>query len=169
MIKIKYILIVVAIIGLALFLYWLFTRKKSISFDFNMDGNVSDILGLLQNRYAQRGTDKAGLYFDIPLTTIVKNASAGKVVMENIMGSVSYNGEPVLQTKANSPALQNVEVAGKSAKSITDSVQVLVNLSTIKFFQELVKGNKPKVLYNFSSVIFGKPKNFTNQTTINKQ
>ena len=164
-----YKILIISVIVIAIGGYLLYNKlKKNISFDFNVAGNAGDILGLLNNRYAQRGTEKAGIYFDIPLTTIVKNDSAGKVVMENIMGSISYNGEPVMQTRANSAALQNVEVTGKSQKSITDNVQLLVNLSTIKFFQELVKGNKPKVLYNFSSVIFGKPKNFTNSTTVNK-
>lgn len=166
MVKTKYILIIVLLIGLALFLFWLFTRnKKNIDFDFNVGGNAADILSQLHSRYAQKGI---GLYFDVPVTTIVKNNSPAKVVLENIMGSVSYNGEPVLQTKANSAALQNMEVSGKSQKSVTDYLQVLVNLSTIKFFTELVKGNKPKVIYNFTSTIFGKPQSFTNSTTINK-
>lgn len=165
---IHYILIASAILLIAGAFILYNKLKKNISFDFNVAGNAADILGLLESRYAQRGTEKAGIYFDVPLTTIVKNNSASKIVLENIMGSISYDGEPILQTKANSAALQTVEVGKKSEKSITDNVQLLINKATINFFKELIKGNKPKVLYNFSSIIFGKPKNFTNQTTINQ-
>lgn len=144
--------------------------KKNISFDFNVAGNASDILGLLQSRYgvAQRSGNKVGLYFDIPITTIVKNNGAAKVVLQNLAGSLSYNAEPIMQTKAASPALANIEVPKKSSKPVTDNVQLLVNESTIKFFKELIKGNKPKVIYNLSTVIAGKPKNFTNSTIINQ-
>lgn len=157
---------VVVIIAAGFFIYN--KLKKNISFDFQLDENASNILGFLQSRTMPGAASRTGLYFDIPLTTVIKNKGAAKVVLENIAGSVSYNGEPILQTKANSPALANVEIAKKSSESITDNVQVLVNENTIKFFQELLKGNKPKVLYNFSTIIMGKPKTFTNSTTINQ-
>lgn len=165
----KILLIVVVVAGVAAFLLYIKLRK-SISFDFNVGNNVNDILGLLQSRYAvaQRSENKAGLYFDIPITTIVKNNGAAKVVLENIAGSVSFNGEPILQTKANNPALANVEVGRKESKPITDNVQLLVNESTIQFFKDLVSGKKPNVIYAFSSVIGGKQKNFTNLTQVNK-
>lgn len=143
---------------------------RSIEFDFNLGGNAGDILGLLESRLAvaERNGERGGIYFDIPLTTLVKNNGAAKVVMENIGGSVSYDGEPIMQTRPGSSALSNVEVTARGSKAITDNVQLLVNAATIKLFQELVKGNKPKVLYNFSTMIFGQPKNFSNSTTINK-
>lgn len=143
---------------------------RSIEFDFNLGGNAGDILGLLESRLAaaERSGERGGIYFDIPITTLVKNNGAAKVVLQNIVGSVSYDGEPIMQTRPASSALANVDVAAKSSKSITDNVQLLVNGSTIKFFQELVAGKKPRVLYNFSTMIFGKPKNFSNSTEINK-
>jgi len=174
----KGLIILIVAIAIAGALYFLYTLlRKNISFDFNIAGDAGNILGLLTSRYAvaQRSNvsssgveNKAGLYFDIPITTIVKNAGAAKVVLQNIAGSVSYDGEPILQTKANSPALATVEVAKKDSKPITDNVQLLVNESTIKFFKELVQGKKPSVIYNFSTVIAGKPKNFTNSTQVNK-
>lgn len=168
MVKIKYIFIALAVIAVIGFFWWL-SRRKNISFDFNMGGDLSNILSSVQGRYAQRSTDKGiGVYVDVPLTTIITNKGAGKTILESIMGSISYNGEAILQTKANSPTLQRVEVEGKSIKQITDTVQVLVNPASIKFLTQLVQGKKPLVKYNFSTVIFGKPQAFTNQTEINK-
>lgn len=160
----KIFIVVVIVVGIAGVL--LYNKlKKSISFDFNLGGDVSGILGLLQGFRAQ---NKAGIYFDVPLTTIIKNNGAAKVLLQSIAGSVSYNGEPILQTKPSSTALAAVEIAKKSSQSVSDNVQLLVNDSTIKFFTELFKGNKPKVAYNFSSLVGGKFKTFSNSTTINK-
>lgn len=165
----KYGLITLLIIAAAtgLFFLW-FNRKKDVSFDFAVGGNAANLLSNLQNRYAQGGAERAGIYLDVPLTTTVNNQKAGAIVMQNLMGAISYDNETILQTKSDSAALQTVTVPAKGKKSITDSVQVLINGSTIKFFSELVKGNKPKIKYNFNTVIFGKPEQFTNQTTINK-
>lgn len=160
------ILIILLLIAAVVAIYFLFFRGKNISFDFAMGGNAATLLSNLQSRVAAGDAGRIGAYMDVPLTTTVNNQKAGAIVMQNISGSISYENEPILQTKANSAALQNVRVEGKSSTPVTDSVQVLVNMSTIKFFSELVKGNKPKVLYNFSTIIFGKPENFTNQTTI---
>lgn len=161
--------IAVLVIVAGIFIFRKFFAS-SIEFDFNLGGDAGSILGLLQSRQAaaERSGERGGIYFDIPLTTIVKNKGAAKVVLENIAGSVSYDGQPIMQTRPGSSALSNVEVTAKGSSAITDNVQLLVNESTIKLFQELVKGNKPKVLYNFSTMIFGQPKNFSNSTTINK-
>ncbi len=156
-------LLIIVLIILAL---W-YTRRKNIAFDFNVGGNISNLLSSLQTRYAEPSTAKGfGLYLEVPLTTTITNNSAAQVVLENIMGSISYSGEPIFQTKVNSQVLNNVPVAAKSSKPVTDSVQVLINPSSIKFFSELVKGNKPSVKYNFNTTILGKPQTFTNITTI---
>lgn len=164
----KYWLAILLIIAILLFVLW-FTRRKNISFDFNMAGNFSSILSNLTGRYAKSGTEKGiGVYFDVPLTTIIKNDNAAAIVLKNIIGFISYNGEAIMQTRAESTILQDVQVPGKTSKSVTDAVQVLINPSSIKFFTELVKGKKPQVLYNFNTTIFGKPQSFTNRTQINK-
>lgn len=161
----KIFIVVIILLGVA-GAYLLYNKlKKSISFDFNLGGDVSGILDLLQGFRAQ---NKSGIYFDIPLTTIIKNNGAAKVLLQSIAGTVSYNGQSILQTKPNSTALAAVEIAKKSSQSVSDNVQLLVNDSTIKFFTELFKGNKPKVAYNFSSLVGGKLKTFSNSTTINK-
>lgn len=144
--------------------YFIYRRyQKSISFDFALNKNAASILSDI----AGAGS-RIGLYLDVPLTTIIKNNNAATVVLQNIAGAISYNGEAIMQTKPNSAVLQSVSVAGKSNASITDNVQLIINPSTIKFFTELVKGNKPAIKYNFSTLVFGKPQTITNQTTINQ-
>ncbi len=161
----KIFIAVIIVLG-AVGAYLLYNKlKKNVTFDFNVGGNVSDILSLLQN---SRMNEKAGIYFDIPFSTIVKNNGNAKVLMQNLAGSVSYGGQQILQTKPNSAALASVEVPKKSQQTVSDNVQVLINEATIKFFTELLKGNKPKVNYNFSSLIGGKLRSFSNTTTINK-
>lgn len=163
----KYGLIVAFLAAVAVgFLFIWFNRKKDVSFDFSLASSAANILSNLQNRYAQRGTEKFGAYFDVPLTTTVNNKKSVPLVMQNINGSLAYNNEPILQTKSDSAALQKVEVPAKGSKPVTDNVQVLVNANTIQFFSELIKGNKPKIKYNFSTIIFGKPETFTNQTIL---
>lgn len=166
MVKIQYILLTLAIIAVLAFLY-IMNRRKSIDFDFNLGGNVQNLLGAVQGRYADPASRGAGFYLDVPLTTIIKNKGAASTTLENILGSISYNGEPIIQTNAGSQILQNVTVPGRSNTPVTDSVQLLINPSTIKFLSELVKGNKPAVKYNFATTILGKPYRFNNTSTIN--
>lgn len=161
----KIFIVAVIVIGIGAAAFFYNRSKKNITFDFNMGGNVSDILSLLQG---SRMNEKAGIYFDIPVSTIVKNNGNAKVLMQNIAGSVSYGGQQILQTKPNSAALASVDVPKKSQQTVSDNVQLLINESTIKFFTELFKGNKPKVNYNFSSIIGGKQRTFSNSTTVNK-
>lgn len=175
MINWKYIVLIVAIIGvLAFLLIW--NRRKSLSFDFDLGGNIANILNGVQGRYAMEqariNSDAArglGFYVDVPLTTIIKNNKAGATVLKNIIGSLSYNGEPIIQTKADSQVLQNVAVAGRGSTPITDNVQLLVNPSSIKFLTELVQGKKPKVNYNFATTIAGKPYSFTNVSQVDTE
>lgn len=158
------VLIVAVILAFSIFLL---LRKRNVSFDFNIGGDLGSILSGLQTRMAQGATGK-GIYLDVPLTTVVKNNGSSAIVLKNIIGSLSYNGEQILQTKANSPALANVKVDAKSSTPVTDNIQVLINPATIKFFTELIKGNKPSVQYNFATTLFGVPYSFTNNSTINK-
>lgn len=167
MVKIKYIFLALAIIAVVAFIIIMW-RRKSLSFDFELGGNLADLLSQAQGRYAAAGTQKGiGVYVDVPLTTTINNEKAAKTVLENLMGSLSYNGEQVIQTNSGSANLARVEVPGNSSKTITESVQVLINPSSIKLLTELVKGNKPSVKYNFGATVFGKPYNFTNKSIIN--
>lgn len=169
---IKYIIIVLVILGVGGFLlYWFVFRKKDISLDFNLGGDLTNILSAVQSGLAnppQPNAKGLGIYLDVPLTTIVNNKSAAGIALQNMAGAISYNGDTVLQTNAGSAALQNVQVAAKTSKPVTDNVQVLINPSSVKFIGELIKGNKPSIKYNFGATVAGKPYSLTNTTTINK-
>lgn len=165
MISLKSILITVAILSGLGFLYYL-SRRKSISFDFDLGGNLENILGLAEGRMADPNA-KGGIYIDVPMTTIIKNNKAAATTLSNIIGSISYNGESIIQTNADSTVLQNVTVPGKTSQPITDSVQLRINTSSIKFLKELIQKKKPVIKYNFATTISGKPYSFTNTSTIN--
>lgn len=167
MINWKYIAIAIAVIA-AIVVGILLIKRKSISFDFDLGGNVSDLLGLIQGRMANPANEKLGLTIDVPLTTNIKNGRKKSVILDSLAGSISYNGVPVMQTNPASTALKNITVPGKESKPITDNVQLLINESTIKFLTELVKGKKVDVQTNFSTVIGGKPYSINKTSTINK-
>lgn len=154
-------IIIIAVIVIA---YFIIRRyKQSVTLEFSLEENAQNILNNLLGSKLDIG---AGFYVDIPLTTTLKNNNAASIILSNISGALSYNGKSILQTNANSPVLKEVSIAGKSAASITDNMQLLVNTNTIDFFKNLVQGNKPSVKYNFSTVIFGKPQTLTNITQI---
>lgn len=172
MVKLKkygwWILAAVVIIVGTLYALWYY-RNKKVSLGFTVGGSILDILKDIQGRYVQPESQRGvGVYLDVPMTTIVSNKGTGATVLKNLGGSISYNGETILQTKADSAALANVKIPGKSSVPVTDDVQVLINAETIKFFTELLKGNKPVAKYNFKTTLFGVPYALTNQTTINK-
>lgn len=167
MVNIKYIFLALAVIAVVAFIFFM-SRRKSLSFDFELGGNIADLLSQAQGRYAAAGNQKGiGVYVDVPLTTTINNEKAAKTVLENLMGSLSYNGEQIIQTNAGSANLARIEIPGKDSKTITESVQVLINPSSIKLLTELVKGNKPSIKYNFGATVFGKPYSFTNKSIIN--
>lgn len=167
MVNWKYIAIAIAIVA-AIVVGLLLIKRKSISFDFDLGGNITDLLGLIQGRMANPGNEKLGLLLDIPLTTNIKNGRKKSMVLDSIVGSISYNGMPVLQTNPASTALRNVTVPGKSITPVTDNVQLLINESTIKLLTELIKGKKVDVQTNFSTIIGGKPYSINKTSTINK-
>lgn len=146
-------------------IYFSFFREKNISLDFSINSDLSPILDSINTKMANKGV---GLYLNVPLTTMVKNNSKAAVALQNLSGAISYDGNTIMQTNAGSAALQNINVAGKSKTPVTDTVQVLLNPSTIKFFSQLVKGNKPLIKYNFNALVGGKAYTLNNQTTINK-
>lgn len=168
MISVKTILITLAVLAGLGFLYML-SRRKSISFDFDLGGNLENLLGMVQAASADPNASRgAGIYIDVPMTTFIKNNKRAATTLSNILGSISYNGQAIIQTKADSTVLQSVTVAGKTSQPVTDSVQLLINPSTIKFLTELVQKKKPLIKYNFATTINGKPFSFTNTSTINK-
>lgn len=166
MVNLKYLLLALALIAAGIGLY-IWSRKRSLSFDFDLGGNIQNLLGNMQAQYNNPATRGAGIYVDVPLTTIIKNKNAATTVLSNILGSLSYDGKAIIQTKADSNVLQNVTVPGRGSVPVTDAVQLLINPSSIKFVSELVKGNKPLVKYNFATTILGKPYQFTNNVLVN--
>lgn len=167
MVKTKYILIAMGVIALLVFAWWM-SRRKNLSFDFNLGGNLSGILNSVQGKYADPEAKGIGFYLDVPLTTIITNKGAAATVLNNVLGSISYNGEAIIQTKADSAVLSNVTIPGKTSTPVTDSVQLLINPASINFLTQLVQGKKPAIKYNFGTTILGKPYQFTNKSTINK-
>lgn len=166
MVNFKYILLALAVIAAGIGLY-IWSRKRSLSFDFDLGGNIQNLLGNMQTQYNNPATRGAGIYIDVPLTTIIKNKKAAATVLSNILGSLSYDGQAIIQTKADSNVLRNVTVPGNTSVPVTDAVQLLINPSSIKFVSQLVQGKKPLVKYNFATTILGKPYQFTNSTPVN--
>lgn len=163
----KYGLIILLVIAVGIFVL-LYTRRKNISFDFNVDANIADLLSNLTSRMSSPN-ERLALALDVPLTTTINNKSAVKVILQNIAGFLSYNGESILQTRSGSTALSRVEIPANGSIPVTDTVQVFINSSSIKFFTELLAGNKPALKYNINAVVFGKPKSFTNITSISER
>lgn len=165
---------VIALSALGLWLlYWLSKHYKSgVGFDFTINDNPSSFLQLLTGRYAEIKNNPnakgAGIYLDIPITTTVSNSKSSAIDLKDTMGNISYNNEPIMQTKSDSTALKNINVKANDSTSVTDNVRVLVNPSSIKFFTELVKGNKPKVDYDIQSTLLGDVYNFKDSTVVNK-
>lgn len=164
MVKTKYIIIALAIIALLLFAWWL-SRRKNITFDFNLGGNLGDLLGSIQ-RNTQAG-QKLGFYVDVPLTTTISNKGAAATVLNNLTGSLLYNGVAIVQTKPSSQALQSVSIPAKSSTKVTDNVNLLVNEQSIKLISDLVQGKKPVITYNLGTTILGKAYTFSNASKIN--
>lgn len=170
-----WIVLLILIIAIVVILWYRKDFSDLISFDVDTDKSASGLLDSLEKRYASRQSnvsDKGfGFYLDIPLTLFAKNKSARAVTLQNIAGNISYNGEPIFQTKANSTVLQNVRVDGKNKPptSVTDTFQVLVNEQTINFVRELIKGKKPSVQYLLKANILGTPYTFENSTIVNKK
>lgn len=161
------VLIVAAAVAVAVIKYFKNKNVQDISFDFTLAADPNTILSNINSRYAQRSNDKSmGLYIDVPFTSMITNNSAVAKTLQNIMGSISYNGNNIMQTNANSPALANVPVGARSSAPISDSVQLLINSASINFISQLIKGNKPLVKYNFNATISGMPYQFSNSLPI---
>lgn len=161
---IAFVIAIIAVIAVALLL----VKRKGISFDFDMGGNLSSIFDLINGRYANAGNEKIGAYVTVPLTTKIKNDRRVATVLNNIAGSITYDGNPIIQTNAGSSALQNITVPGKTSVPVTDNVQLLINESSVKFLKELISGKNPTIKYNFSAMVKGKPYSFNKTTTLKK-
>lgn len=167
MVNWKYIAIGIAVVA-AIVVAILLVKRKSISFDFDMGGNLSNLLGLINSSMTNPGNEKLGFTIDVPLTTNIKNGRKKPAVFDSIAGSISYGGIPVIQTNPASTALRNITVPGNSTTPVTDNVQLLVNESTIKLLSELIKGKKVDIQTNFSTIVSGKPYSVNKTSTINK-
>lgn len=157
--------------GFIVWAYFYFSKPENkIKFAFTSNDNLSNLLPVLQGRYASAGADAErglGIYLDVPLTAIIKNKSAKEVVLNNIAGALSYEGENILQTSGNSKKLDEVRVSSKSQTPVTDTFQVLVNGKTIKYVKELLSGKKPKLGYNLNALVGGQVYNFRDSTVLN--
>lgn len=159
---------VVAILLLVWAYYYFSSPKNKITFGFNSNDDVKNLLPFLEGRYTNASNERGlGVYLDVPLTAIIKNKSAKDIVLNNIAGSLSYEGQSILQTKANSANLQSVNVNAKTAKPVTDTFQVLVNGSTIKFVKDYLAGKKPKLNYNLTALVAGNLYNFKDSAVLN--
>lgn len=167
--KYWWVLLIVAVLIIAAALYFK-NPKNKIDFSFMSDEDLSGLLPSIQGRYSNASpTEKGiGIYLDVPLTTLVKNKSGKPVTLNNIAGSLSYEGESILQTKAGSDALKEVRVAGKTAQPVTDKFQVLINGKTIKYIKEYLLGKKPKLNYDLTAMILGNVYSFKDATVLNE-
>lgn len=168
MVNIKYIVVIVVIIAVVA-AFFIIRNRKNISFDFNLEDNISSILDLVNGRVSQSVTaNSLGGYINVPLSTSIKNNKAASVTLNNVLGALTYEGLPIITTDPNSTVLKQVIIPGKQSTVIKDNAMVLINPTSLKFLTELVKGNKPKVKYNFSTNILGKLYTFNNTSTVNK-
>lgn len=160
-------LIIVA--GVTWAYFYFRSPKKKIAFGFSSPNDLGNLLPTIEGRYASRSTDKGiGIYLDVPLTTLVKNKGARELTLNNIAGSLVYEGESIFQTKADSKALETVKVAGKAQRPVTDTFQILINGKTIKYIKEFIAGNKPKLNYNLTAMVLGDVYSFKDSVILNE-
>lgn len=168
MVNWKYIAIIATIIAVVA-TFFILRSRKSLSFDFNLGDNISSILDLVNGRVNQAAlANGLGGYVNVPLATTIKNNKAASVVLNNVLGALTYEGQPIMTTDPNSAVLKQVTIPGNQSTVVKDNAMVLINPTSLKFLSELVKGNKPKVKYNFSTNILGKSYTFNNTSTVNK-
>lgn len=158
------------VIAIAIWAYFYFREPENkVSFSFMTDNDLGDILPAIENSYKNAETQKGlGIYLDVPLTTIIKNKSMREITLNNIAGLLSYEGEPILQTKSGSRAFQEVKVNAKGEKPVTDTFQVLINGKTVKYIKEHLKGNKPRLNYDLSAMVLGDVYSFKDSAIINQ-
>lgn len=162
-------LVLLAGAGIAIGAYYFFKNPENqIKFGFASDDDLSRLLPSLERNQAGNNEKGIGLYFDVPLTTIIKNKSAKELTLNNLAGILSYEGEGILQTKGNSVAFKDIKVNAKSQKPVTDTFQVLVNEKTIKYVKEYLKGNKPKLNYNLNAMVLGDVYSFKDSAILNE-
>lgn len=168
MVNWKYIAIIITIIAVVA-TFFILRNRKSLSFDFNLGDNISSILNLVNGRVNQVDlTNSLGGYVNVPLSTTIKNNKSASVVLNNVLGALTYEGQPIITTDPNSSVLNKVTIPGNQSTVIKDNAMVLINPTSLKFLTELVKGNKPQIKYNFSTTILGKTYTFNNTSTVNK-
>ena len=161
--------VTIILVGIGAWAYSYFRKPASkLKFGFMSNNDLSGVLPMIQGRYAGGETEKGiGVYLDVPLTALVKNKGAEEIVLNNLAGTLSFEGENILQTKGDSTKLKTVNVAGKSNTPVTDTFQVLVNGKTIKYIKEVIAGGKPKLGYNLSAMVAGDVYNFRDSTVLN--
>ena len=145
-------------------------EKVKFGFRSGSDDQLRMLLPMLESRYALRGSDPnakgIGLYLDVPLTAIVKNKDNKDISLQNIAGTLSYEGSDILQTRQGSNI--NANVKANKEKPVTDTFQILINEKTIKYIKEYLKGTKPKLNYSMSAKLFDDIYTFKDSAILNE-
>jgi len=159
-----------AVIGIG----WAFLKylEKNTTFDFSFDNKLSNLLGQIEGRYAQRTSEEnergVGVYLNVPLTTLIKNDNALKLNMKDTIFNLSYEGEPIMRTAPDSNGV-DVAIAKKGTMPVTENVEILINGKTIQFIKKWLKKEHPKVEYNIKTKLFGVPYSFTGEKIIDEK
>lgn len=121
---------------------------NNLNFDFKPTGNLGNLLSSLisaqqPNNQNQRG---AGIYLDIPAKTIIDNANKIGINIKDLFASIKYNNEVVLRTKSDSAVLEDLTIPANTQNlEIIDTIEILINPSSVKLITELIAKNKPEV------------------------
>lgn len=166
----KYWWFVVALVIIGGLLIWRWTRspKSKISFGLGTKSDLESLLPDLNTRISNPNQKGFGFYLDVPMTLFVKNKSAREMTLNNIAGTVSYEGQNIFQTKSDSTVLQNVTAKGKTPTPVSDTFQVLVNSKTVKFIKDYLQKKMPRVNYDLTALIRGEIYHFKDSVVINE-
>lgn len=140
---------------------------KNVDFDFNF-GNIGGVLGALQNKVeGNQQNQKAGLYLQLPITTIIKNNKSSELNLRDALVELSYEGQKIMRTSPDSNGI-NANVKAKSSQPVTENVDVLINGKTLSFLKALAMGEKPKLDYKIKTKIFGVTYSFDSSKIIDQ-
>lgn len=161
--------VTLAIGGAIAWAYFYFRNPKNkISFGLSTKSDLENLLPDLNARISNPNQKGFGFYLDVPMTLFVKNKSAREMTLNNIAGTVSYEGQTIFQTKSDSTVLQNVTAKGKTPTPVSDTFQVLINGKTVKFIKDYLEGKKPRINYNLNALIKGEQYHFEDSVVMNE-
>lgn len=156
-----WLIIVLLILGVLATIYFI-RFYKNLKFEFKPGGDLGKLLSVLENFQTSRSTDRVGIYLDIPYKAIIDNANNVGINLKDLFANISYNGETVLRTKAESSVLNDISIpANVTGFEINDNIEVLINENSIKLIRELMRKSKPEVSINLRAKSLGIPINQT--------